>query len=380
MRSLPTSGATSSATISLTPGFSPVNRGAEIENRFNGFPHAGKPLKRLASRADFDTRLKPGVNEIKALNGSSPCNLVRPIAHRKAVSSLRSATAVQKSLIRGGVFLIAFAFVRVLVAGPSPGAGLPEILFLEDKPPLVGVESRLEIALPEAGLTARTPERMSSVHLRINLTKPHGNLHFYDLRYIGRVPGDFDLRDFLLTANGLPATNLPPLPISVSGILPAQHNGWLEEQKASEPSLAGGYKKLAILAVALWVLALLVLFRFGRKEKSEVVVAPVERPLTFAERLRPLLERAAAGKLSADEKALLERMLITHWQGRLGLHGKGGDEVIAHLRKHAEAGELLRALEDWLHRPPGSATVSVEAVLKPYHNLPAEEPLAEVAR
>jgi len=32
-------------------------------NRFNGFPAAGKPLKRLGSFASFSTRLKPGVND-----------------------------------------------------------------------------------------------------------------------------------------------------------------------------------------------------------------------------------------------------------------------------------------------------------------------------
>jgi hypothetical protein len=33
------------------------------ENRFNGFPRAGKPLKRLAYQNARTTRLKPGVNE-----------------------------------------------------------------------------------------------------------------------------------------------------------------------------------------------------------------------------------------------------------------------------------------------------------------------------
>src|SRR6185369_15431241 len=126
-----------------------------------------------------------------------------------------------------------------------------------------------------------------------------------------------------------------------------------------------------ILAIALWILALFVVFRFGRKPKTDTNLKPVARPLTFAERLRPLLERAAAGKLTADEKAMLERMLITHWQHRLGLAKMSGDEIIAQLRQHAEAGALLRALEDWLHRPPGSVAVSVESVLAPYRNLPA---------
>ena len=49
--------------ISLTPGFSPVTVGKTIQNRFNGFPRARKPLKRLACRNATSTRLKPGVNE-----------------------------------------------------------------------------------------------------------------------------------------------------------------------------------------------------------------------------------------------------------------------------------------------------------------------------
>ena len=50
-------------TISLTPGFSPVVKGRNDLNRFNGLSCIGKPLKRLAAREGFHTRLKPGVNE-----------------------------------------------------------------------------------------------------------------------------------------------------------------------------------------------------------------------------------------------------------------------------------------------------------------------------
>jgi hypothetical protein len=49
--------------LSLTPGFSPVISGGDHQNRFNGFFRAGKPLKRLARRGAFNTRLKPGANE-----------------------------------------------------------------------------------------------------------------------------------------------------------------------------------------------------------------------------------------------------------------------------------------------------------------------------
>jgi hypothetical protein len=38
----------------------------KAENRFNGFSPGGKPLKRLAHRRRFNTRLKPGANESEA--------------------------------------------------------------------------------------------------------------------------------------------------------------------------------------------------------------------------------------------------------------------------------------------------------------------------
>jgi hypothetical protein len=52
--------------------------------------------------------------------------------------------------------------------------------------------------------------------------------------------------------------------------------------------------------------------------------------------------------------------------------------LISQLRQHAEAGALLRALEDWLHRRPGTVKVDVESALAPYRNLPADEPVEAV--
>jgi len=55
--------AKNSSVISLTPGFSPVMAGQAGRNRFNGFAHADKPLKRPDWRNASATRLKPGANE-----------------------------------------------------------------------------------------------------------------------------------------------------------------------------------------------------------------------------------------------------------------------------------------------------------------------------
>jgi hypothetical protein len=240
------------------------------------------------------------------------------------------------------------------------------------------MEGQLVVILPEPALTTKAPDLLTPVHLRIAYTRPHGTLTHYDLRYIGRVPGEHDLREYLFRTNGFPATNLAALKVTVKGLLPDNHNGWLEQQNVGLPSLFGGYRGISIVVVALWVLALFAIIRFFRKPKAVAVEAAPTRAPTFAERLRPLVERAAAGKLSAEEKAMLERMLLVHWQRRLDLTSKNGDEVMARLRKHPEAGVLLGALEDWLHRPPGRVKVEVETVLAPYRNLPDEAPV-EVA-
>jgi len=274
--------------------------------------------------------------------------------------------------------LIAFAGISTFFSHAAPGRNPLTIISSNAAPATVGMEGQLVVILPEAGLTTKAPDLLTPVHLRIAYTRPHGTLTHYDLRYIGRVPGEHDLRDYLFTTNGLPATNLPPLKVSVTGLLPDSYNGWLEQQDVRVPSLFGGYRGISIIIVVLWALAFFAIVRFFRKPKTVAVEVPTQRPLTFAERLRPLIERAAAGQLTAEEKAILERMLLTHWQRRLDLTDKNGDEVMARLRRHPEAGVLLGALEDWLHRPPGRVKVEVERVLAPYRNLPEEAPV-EVA-
>ena len=274
-----------------------------------------------------------------------------------------------------GVRRLSFAGFAILIlsfaANPSC---LAQVLASNESPPTVGMEGRFEVILPEAGLSTAPADHRAPLLLRIASTQPHGTLTRYDLRYIGHVPGEHDLRNHLFTTNGSPATNLPALMVSVPGLLPTPHNGWLEEQARHAPSLFGGYRGLMIFVIVLWILALWVILRATRKPKVAVVEADTQREPTFAEKIRPLVERAAAGQLSADEKATLERMLITHWQRRLHLTASNGEELIAQLREHPEAGALLRTLENWLHRPPGTVQVSVESVLAPYRNLPAEEP------
>ena len=270
------------------------------------------------------------------------------------------------------LLLLCAAFLSTTALGQSI-----IVLSSNSSPPTVGMEGQLDVALPLAGLTTKPGDHREAMLLRIAHTQPHGTLTRYDLRYIGRVPGQHDLRNFLFTADGSPATNLPALNVTIAGLLPNPHNGWLEEQAQQAPSLFGGYRTTLAVIVGLWVIAFFVIWRSGRRAKEVANTAPVQREPTFAERIRPLVERAAAGRISADDKATLERLLITHWQRRLNLTSANGDELIHRLREHSEAGVLLRALEDWLHRPPGRGEVRVEEFLAPYKQLADPKP-AEV--
>jgi len=248
------------------------------------------------------------------------------------------------------------------------------VLSSNSTPPTVGMEGQLDVALPIAGLTTKPGDHRAPLLLRVAHSQPHGTLTRYDLRYLGRVPGRHDLRDYLFTADGVAATNLPPLPVTVAGLLPNPYNGWLEEPARHVPSLFSGYRLTLAVIFLLWILAFFGIWRSGRRAKPVASTAPVVREPTFAERLRPLVERAAAGTLSADEKATLERLLITHWQRRLNLTRASGEELILRLRQHPEAGVLLRALEDWLHRPPGRGEVRVDELLAPYQHLADPQP------
>jgi hypothetical protein len=243
--------------------------------------------------------------------------------------------------------------------------------------PTVGMEGGLDVALPLAGLITKPGDHRAPLVLRIAATQPYGTLTRYELRYTGRVPGQHDLRKYLFTAEGLPATNLPALTVKITGLLPNPHSGWLEEQAHSAPSLFRSYRVMLVGVAVLWVAAFFIIRRLDRKPKALAAPVATARPPSFAEKIRPLVERAASGQLTAEEKATLERMLITHWQQRLNLIGASTNDLIHQLRRHPEAGVLLRALEDWLHRPPGSAAVRVEEFLAPYRNLPEPQP-AEV--
>ena len=110
----------------------------------------------------------------------------------------------------------------------------------------------------------------------------------------------------------------------------------------------------------------------GRRKRAAAVLA-AEKPLTLGDRLRPLVDGALAGTLAKGQQAELERLLIGYWRERLKLEGCAPAEFMPLLRDHAEAGPLISRLEDWLHRPAGTAEpVDLNSLLEPYQAIAAD--------
>jgi hypothetical protein len=216
---------------------------------------------------------------------------------------------------------------------------------------------------------------------------PHGTAFRYDIEFYGLDPGTYDLRDYLKRKDGSPTTDLPPLPVKVNPIRPP---GQVEPNKLEidRGPRVGGYWLMVGAGVLVWVLGLLALVGWFLWPllRSHRGVA-YARPVSLADRLRPLVEGAIAGKLTQPELASLERALLAFWRRRLGLEAAEPAEAMAVMRKDPDAGPLLGQLEAWLHKPGARGPADVAELLRPYRDLPPDaadlsdaEPREAVAR
>ena len=201
----------------------------------------------------------------------------------------------------------------------------------------------------------------------------------YRVEYIGAVAGEYDLRDWLEFLDGTPATSLAPLPVTVESQLPDNHGSDLFSVPAPSFRLESHYRTIVIALAALWLSVPLIVFtrRWLRRPAPAAPAPPTPQP-TLADLLRPLIERARGEGLSIREQGQLELLLVHFWRHRLGMGDMTPAETLAHIRRHAEAGELLRAVERWLHAPGAGAArpdEDISELLRPY----AEVPVAELA-
>jgi hypothetical protein len=244
---------------------------------------------------------------------------------------------------------------------------------VQSEPVPIGIEGRVMVVLAGSKLKAAPVGDKSKIILRIHDIFPNGNAYRYDLRYFGFVPGEYNLNQFLLTEDGKTPTNLPPTKISIGSILPENHDGILIEEVENKIELSSNYTSWLIGIVTLWIVIALPLFLAGLKSKKNLDKTNDFNEPDLAQRLRPLVEQAATGNLDTEGRAILERMIFSHWREQLNLPEEGNPvDLYLQLKQHDDAGPLLCGLEDWLHRPPGTTAVDITSLLEPYRK-PSEQ-------
>lgn len=239
----------------------------------------------------------------------------------------------------------------------------------------IGIEGNVSVALPRADYRPRPLDDRTELILRIeSITTLTNSQHRYDFYYMGLEPGLYKLADYLIRPDGSRPDELGDIRIQVRALLPDDHDGKLNAYVPRLFPFIGGYRVMLVMLAVVWMGGIAAFIIASRKRR--IVEAPVLGPPepSLAERLRPLVEAAAMGQLSVEGQAALERMLMGYWREKLRLPDVRMADALMRLKAHTEAGELLRALERWLHRPGGASKEEVVSLLQPYRNVPALAP------
>jgi hypothetical protein len=224
-----------------------------------------------------------------------------------------------------------------------------------------------QVLLPGSELTGKPVEsREAKVVLRVLGSFAHGDGFRYDLEMTGFEPGVHNLSESLIRKDATATADLPPVWVEITSQLPA---GQVKPHQLppTVPKVTGYYTGLMIAAAGLWSLGLLGILFWGRGKETHL--SGKDRRPTVADRLRPLLERAAAGTLSDDERASLERVLLAFWRKKLRLEKLPPAQLFPQLRQHPEAAGLLRQMEQWLHAPGTSEGLHWQQLLEPYRTM-----------
>lgn len=206
-------------------------------------------------------------------------------------------------------------------------------------------------------------DRTPPLVVRLLETKSAQDGYRYDFEITGLDPGKHDLADFLTAVNPANAPEMPEILLEITSGLPEGIVLPAELPPAEIPAL-GGYKNKMIAAAAVWCAGLIALVVWIRRKKPDAAVSSEHAP-TLAERLQPLLERAASGNLDDAGRASLERLVIGRWREKLPeISALPPAEAMVKLRAHPEASPLILQLERWLHAREGNvSTADIEALL-----------------
>lgn len=237
----------------------------------------------------------------------------------------------------------------------------------------------LQVKLPGSELVAKpNSDRTEPVVLRIIQSYQHGSDFRYDLEYIGLDPGSYNLADYFVRKDESEVGELPEIRVQVNTLLPA---GRIEphELVAKNSNFSSYYLPTLVVLGGLWLIGLLFILFWGWSKTKKV--QPKSTKVTFAEKIKPLVEQAMEGELDPQGQAELERLLSNYWQNKLRLKHLTAHELRQTLRVHPEAGEMLGQLDRWLYDPGSDDNdVDVARLLRPYQVVEDSSPMGQLQR
>ncbi|WP_345684828.1 hypothetical protein [Novipirellula caenicola] len=292
-------------------------------------------------------------------------------------SWLHHAAATRLNSARRKTPLQTVGFMTLLLIGIglpfSAAAAESESVLLTVKR---GLTAQLTFTHPNASLRA-LPDQSTDAAVLVRLERTdsaqQNPVHRYTLWFFGTVAGQYDLSQWVVQPDGSPLASeeaLPAMPVRVVSDLPPGHGTSLYEIDDPLLRAQGGYRAALILFACLWAAVPIVWAFIRQRSRSPQPTTTTVASPTLSDRLRPLVQRASQGQLTVEEQSRLEILLYVFWQRRLGLPDSLA-EALPVLRRHHEAGGLLRALETWIHADgpsPSSLNPStMDALLAPYH-------------
>jgi hypothetical protein len=209
-----------------------------------------------------------------------------------------------------------------------------------------------------------------AVNVRIAQVSERDASRVYDVRYIVNRAGAFDLKDYLVAANGDALDGLPSFKFTGDPKLSKNLDKRIQETEENRIEVGGRYyETLSVLAV-LWIVWLLLLIFYKRpKPPAEPDAAPPGP--TLAETMRSLLVQLEAGALDAAAKAKLEMTMLQCWRRELVLGEAPMISVLDRIARHEKTGEPLRKLQHWLYHPASTVPpAEIAAIMAAYTREP----------
>jgi hypothetical protein len=229
----------------------------------------------------------------------------------------------------------------------------------------LGVEQAAIITYSGPLITVAPYKWGVAVNVRIADIKEAEGRRVYDVRYIVNRAGTFDLKDYLVAADGSPLTNLPTFKFSGDAKLSKNLDTRIQETEAVQIDVGGRYYETMALLFVLWILWLLLLIFYKRPRKSAATSTGPTGP-TPAELLAHFRTQLESGTLSTADKARMEMLLLHRWRDELSLGSLPMDLALEKISRDAKTASSLKTLQHWLHHPASSVqTAEISALLLP---------------